>query len=58
VGFGIHQPQHLAQLASIADGAIVGTAYVRRMKQHLTETPTQIAKILGTYTRELLSQVR
>jgi tryptophan synthase alpha chain len=58
VGFGIHQPRHLAQLAPIADGAIVGTAYVRRMKQHLAESPKQIAEILGGYTRELLSQVR
>jgi tryptophan synthase alpha chain len=58
VGFGIHQPRHLAQLAPLADGAIVGTAYVRRMKQHLAESPTQIAAILGDYTRELLSLVR
>lgn len=58
VGFGIHQPQHLEQLAPLADGAIVGTAFVRRMKQHLDQPPDQIAKIVGDYCRELLSRVR
>lgn len=58
VGFGIHKPQHLAQLAPLADGAIVGTAYVRRMKQHLTEGPERLACIVEDYTRELLSDVR
>ena len=57
VGFGIHQPNQIAQLASLADGAIVGTAYVRRMKQHLTEAPSRIEQVIGDYTRELLSQV-
>ena len=28
VGFGISQPRHVAQLAGVADGAIVGTAMV------------------------------
>jgi len=54
VGFGIHQPNQIQQLAKLADGAIVGTAYVRRMKQHLGESPEKIAIVLGAYTRELL----
>lgn len=58
VGFGIHRPAQVAQLADLADGAIVGTAYVRRMKQHINESPDHIARIVGEYTRELLSQVR
>jgi len=33
VGFGIHKAEHLRQLAGIADGAIVGTAIVRRMTE-------------------------
>ena len=56
VGFGIHQPRQIAQLAEIADGAIVGTAYVRRMQQHVREGPRRLAEIVGDYTRELLSQ--
>jgi tryptophan synthase alpha chain len=57
VGFGIHQPHQIKQLAPLADGAIVGTAYVRRIKQALDQPPERIAQIVADYTRELLSQV-
>jgi len=58
VGFGISKPEHLAQLAPVSDGAIVGSAVVRRMKQHLTEGPAAIAESVADYCRDLLSQVR
>jgi tryptophan synthase alpha chain len=58
VGFGIHRAEHVAQLAGLADGAIVGTAVVRRMKEHLTEGPERIAAAVGDYCRELLSKAR
>ncbi|HEX8524268.1 MAG TPA: tryptophan synthase subunit alpha [Tepidisphaeraceae bacterium] len=58
VGFGINKPQHVAQLASVADGAIVGSAVVRRMVQHEKAGPAAIAKSIEDYTRELLTQVR
>jgi tryptophan synthase alpha chain len=58
VGFGISQPRHVAQLAQLADGAIVGTAIVRRIKAHAAEGSMAIAEAIGTYTRELLSEVR
>lgn len=58
VGFGIHQPAHVAKLQGLADGAIVGTAYVRRMKDHASEGPERISRIVEEYTRELLSQVQ
>ena len=54
VGFGISKPEHVAQLAGVADGAIVGTAYVRRMKEHLTGGPERISRALEQFTRELL----
>lgn len=54
VGFGIHRPQQVQQLRGVADGAIVGTAYVRRMQQHAQEGPRRLAQIVGEYTRELL----
>jgi tryptophan synthase alpha subunit len=40
----------------VADGALVGTAYVRRMKQHVGEGSQRLAEVVGDYTRELLSQ--
>jgi tryptophan synthase alpha chain len=56
VGFGIHRAAQVAQLASVADGAIVGSAFVKRMQQHASEGADAIAKHLADYTRELMSQ--
>jgi tryptophan synthase alpha chain len=58
VGFGIHKAEHVKQLSDVADGAIVGTAVVRRMKENVTAGPTAIAQAVGTYCKELLSLVR
>jgi tryptophan synthase alpha chain len=53
VGFGISQPRHLAQLQGVADGAIVGSAFVKRMKPHLQAGPDELARVVGDFTREL-----
>ncbi len=58
IGFGINKPEHVAQLAGVADGAIVGSAVVRRMREHASDGAPTIAQAVGAYTRELLSQVR
>ncbi len=58
VGFGISKPQHVAQLARIADGAIVGSAVVRRMQEHQKESPEAIAAAVRSYCRDLLKDVR
>jgi tryptophan synthase alpha chain len=58
VGFGISQPSHVAELQGVADGAIVGSAYVKRMKPHLAEGPGALAREVGALTRELLGAVR
>lgn len=58
VGFGISTPEHVAMLAPVADGAIVGSALVRRMQQHQTQGPDAIAEACQAYCRDLLSLVR
>jgi tryptophan synthase alpha chain len=58
VGFGISAPEHLAQLAGTADAAIVGSAIVKQITQHKSETPAKIASHISDYCRNLLAQVR
>lgn len=58
VGFGINKPEHVRQLSGVADGAIVGTAFVRRMTEHAGDGPEGIARAAADYCRELLSGVR
>jgi tryptophan synthase alpha subunit len=54
----VSKPEHVQQLAQVADGAIVGTAVVRRMRDHLSEGPAAIAGAVGGYCKELLTLVR
>ncbi len=58
VGFGISKPEHLVQLAGVADGAIVGSAIVKRMTQMLPARPEEITHSVAEYCRSLLSKVR
>jgi tryptophan synthase alpha chain len=58
VGFGISRPEHVAALSGIADGAIVGSAIVKRMTDSKSAGPAAIAANIGNYCRELLSTSR
>ena len=55
VGFGISRADHVAQLRGIADGAIVGSALVKRMKNRLNDGPDALATETAALTRELLT---
>jgi len=54
VGFGIHKAAQVQELAKIAEGAIVGSAIVNRMKQNMAAGPSAVAKALEVYCQELL----
>jgi tryptophan synthase alpha chain len=58
VGFGIHRPEQVAQLAGIADGAIVGSAFVKRMRDAAPGGAAAVAQAAEQYCRELLSLSR
>jgi len=53
VGFGISKPAHITALTGIADGAIVGSAIVKRMTELASSPPAEIAKAIGDYCRSL-----
>ena len=56
VGFGISKPEHIRQLSDLADGAIIGSAFVKRMTRHAGEGPEGVARALAEYCRELRGQ--
>ena len=46
VGFGISTPEQAAHMASIADGAIVGSAIVRVIAEHGKESPKYVGEFV------------
>jgi tryptophan synthase alpha chain len=52
VGFGVGKRAHLDQLAKVADGAIVGSALVKRIK----ENPSDPVAAVEKFARELLTK--
>jgi len=53
IGFGISQPEQAKQLASVADGIIVGSAFVRRMTDTASRGRDVVLAELGQFAREL-----
>jgi tryptophan synthase alpha chain len=56
VGFGISKPSHVKQLHGFAQGAIVGSAVVRKMAESAPGGAAAIAASVKTYCQELLSE--
>ena len=53
IGFGISTPEQAAQMASVADGAIVGSAIVRIMEEYGREAPARV----GEYVKAMKEAV-
>lgn len=54
IGFGISKPEHVKQLAPVADGLIVGSAIVRRIAECDQKPPEQVLDEIGDYAESLL----
>jgi len=51
VGFGVQTPDHVAQLAAICDGVVVGSALIRLIDRHKNQ-PDLLERV-GAFTRSL-----
>ncbi len=54
IGFGISQPEHVRQLAPVADGLIVGSAIVRRIAAIADRPRDEVLHDIGDYVTTLL----
>jgi len=57
VGFGISNPQMVAAVCEVADGAIVGSAIVRRISQHRDLPTDQLVAKVGEFVGGLLEPI-
>jgi len=55
IGFGISQPEHVSQLAPVADGLIVGSAIVRRIGELASKPRSAVLSDIGRYASSLIS---
>jgi tryptophan synthase alpha chain len=53
VGFGIANADHVRQVVSVGDAAIVGSAIMRRVAQHRDKGGDAVASEVGRFVREL-----
>lgn len=53
VGFGISTPEQAKEMATLSDGAIVGSAIVRLVEQYRQDSP----KVIGEYVRKMKDAV-
>ena len=54
IGFGISTPEQAKQMASISDGAIVGSAIIRLLEKHGKDAPQYI----GEYAKSMKDAIR
>jgi tryptophan synthase alpha chain len=54
IGFGISQPEHIRLLSPVADGLIVGSAFVRRIATAAERPRAEVLEELGEFVTSLL----
>ena len=54
IGFGISAPEQAKQMSEMADGVIVGSAFIKLLKQHKTQAP----RYIGDYVKEMKSAMK
>jgi len=55
IGFGISGPEHVRAVAAVADGVIVGSAFVRRLSEADARPRSEVLRELGDFAEELLA---
>ena len=58
VGFGISNPQTVAAVCAVADGAIVGSAIIHRITDHKDAPTDQLVSAVGEFVETLLAPVK
>ena len=58
VGFGISNPRTVETVCSVADGAIVGSAIIRRITDAIASPTDDLVAKVGAFVSELLQPVR
>jgi tryptophan synthase alpha chain len=58
IGFGISRPEHVKQLAPVADGLIVGSAIVRRIAEANAANREQVLRDVGQYVASLAAALQ
>ena len=54
IGFGISTPEQAKKMASISDGAIVGSAIIKLLEKYGKDAPEQV----GAYVKSMKDAVR
>lgn len=57
IGFGISQPDHIRLLSPVADGLIVGSAFVRRIATAADRSRAEVLREVGDFATSLLDSL-
>jgi len=58
IGFGVSSPEMVARVCEVADGAIVGSAIIRRITEHKDASRDQLVAKVGQFVGELLAPLK